>query len=240
MPTQALITKMVHRAPLAADEQAVIEAMLSGPRTYAAGTELVRQGDQPGFSTLLVAGLCGRASTLSDGRRQITQLSVSGDFLDLHSFTLRTLDHSVVALNQTTVVTVPHDSLRRLTETHPHLARLLWLETTVDAAIHRQWIVSLGRRSGLARMAHLFCETHARLFAAGQATLDSFALAITQADLADVLGMSAVHANRLLQQLRQDGLIHWSGHEVTLLDPERLRTVAEFDPTYLRLHRQDI
>lgn len=240
MLTDSLTAKLSQRATLTNEEKRVLEALMSPPRTFDAGSELVRQGERPGFSTLLLSGLCGRVTTLPDGGRQITQISVAGDFLDLHSFTLKTMDHGVVALNQSIAATVAHDDLHRLTETQPHLTRLLWLEITVDAAIHRQWIVSLGRRSGLARMAHLFCETHARLQAAGQASDTRFTLAITQADLADILGISAVHANRLLQTLRQDGLIHWSGGELTLLDRQRLYRIADFDPLYLRLQRIDV
>lgn len=240
MLTHPLTAKLGRRAPLTAEEGRVLEALLSPPRIHEAGSELVRQGDRPGFSTLLLSGLCGRVTTLADGGRQITQVSVAGDFLDLHSFTLKTMDHGVVALNRSEATTVAHEDLRLLTETQPHLARLLWLETTIDAAIHRQWIVSLGRRTGLAQMAHLFCETHARLHAAGQASETGFAFAITQADLADILGMSAVHANRLLQQLRQEGLIHWTGRDLTLLKPDRLRAIADFDPVYLRLDRIDV
>lgn len=240
MLTHPLAAKLARRATLTAEELRFLEAILSPPKTHEVGSELVRQGDRPGFSTLLLSGLCGRVTTLADGGRQITQVSVAGDFLDLHSFTLKTMDHGVVALNRSEVTTVAHEDLRRLTETQPHLARLLWLETTIDAAIHRQWIVSLGRRTGLAQMAHLFCETHARLQAAGRASENAFPFSITQADLADILGMSAVHANRLLQQLRQEGLIHWIGGDLTLLRPDRLRAISDFDPLYLRLDRIDV
>lgn len=240
MISHALATKLARRADLSDEEKRCLEDLLSRPTQHRAGSELVRQGDRPGFSTLLLSGLCGRVTTLLDGSRQITQISVTGDFLDLHSFTLKTMDHGVIALKDAEIATVEHERLRVLTQTQPHLARLLWLETTIDAAIHRQWIVSLGRRSGLGRMAHFLCETHARLLAAGQAAHDSFEFAVTQSVLADILGLSTVHANRLLQQLRHDGLIHWAGSTLTLSDPGRLRRIAEFDPTYLRLEKIDV
>lgn len=240
MSTHPLVQKLSRRDDLNGDEISLLKSMLSPPRRCAPREEIVRQGEAPGFSTLLLSGLCGRVTTLANGGRQITQISVAGDFLDLHSFTLKVMDHSVTALCEAEIATVRHDQLRRLTESHPHLARVLWLETTIDAAIHRQWIVSQGRRSGLARMAHLFCETHQRLKAADRVIEDDFAFPITQADLGDILGISTVHANRLLQSLRTAGLIRWTGGIMSILAWERLCELAEFDPLYLRLHKSAV
>lgn len=237
MTTDAFIEKLSRRAVLTREEIDRLRSLFSPPKNFPAKTEIIAQGSRPGVSCLLVAGFCGRVNTVEDGGRQITQLGIPGDFLDLHSLLLDAMDHSVMALCDSAVLMVPHEKLRRLTETHPRLTRLLWMETVIDAAIHRQWIVSKGRRTGLGQLSHLFCETYLRLEAAGRATENEFDFPISQADLADIAGMSAVHANRLLQQMRADGLIRWTSNRFTILDWDSLRTLGEFDPTYLRLTR---
>lgn len=240
MALTPLVQKMSRRDLVKPSETETLDRLLSPVRRAAARSELVRQGQMPGYSTLLLSGFCGRITTLADGARQITQLSLAGDFLDLHSFLLALMDHSVVALTEVTYCTLAHDDLRRLTESEPHLTRLLWLETVVDAAIHRQWIVSKGRRTGQAQLAHLFCELYMRLEAAGLARDHRFDLPLTQIDLADVMGMSPVHTNRLLQGMRQAGLIQWTGSEMVLKDWGALTELAEFDPIYLRLERAPV
>ena len=240
MTTDAFIEKLSRRTTLTQDEIDCLRSLFSPPRDFPAKTEIIAQGSRPGVSCLLVWGFCGRVNTVEDGGRQITQLGIPGDFLDLHSLLLDAMDHSVTALCDSQVVMVPHDKLRKLSETRPRLTRLLWLETVVDAAIHRQWIVSKGRRTGLGQLAHLFCETYLRLESAGQAADQAFDFPISQMDLADIAGMSAVHANRLLQQMRAEGLIRWTSDRFTILDWDALRALGEFDPTYLRLTRAPV
>jgi CRP-like cAMP-binding protein len=125
-----------------------------------------------------------------------------------------------------------------VTSSHPHLARLLWLSTLVDAAVHRQWLVGSGKRSVLEQMAHLFCELYARLELAGRTEGLRFAFPLSQNELADCLGISAVHVNRVSQELRATGALAWRGREVEILDWDALSALAEFDPTYLSLRRE--
>ena len=179
-------------------------------------------------------------STLTDGGRQITAINVPGDFIDLHGFLLKTMDHSLVALSDITVATVQHVALKRMTEECPRLARALWLETLIDAAIHRQWLVAMGRRSGLSHLAHLVCELYLRLQAVGQTGDLSFDLPLTQNVLGDALGLSTVHVSRLISELRAEGVVQWSGGRIDILDWRRLAEIAEFDPTYLRLQSEPV
>lgn len=233
------VRKLSRRDTLTPDEVAALRAMSGTGSSVAAGADIVAQGSWPACSTLIVSGFATRYTLLGNGERQITAIHVPGDFVDLHGFLLKPMDHAVGALSDCVVWQVPHPDIRRLTEEHPHLTRLLWLTTLIDGAIFRQWIVGMGRRSALERMAHLICELHARLDTVGLTEAHSFEFPITQIELADATGLSAVHVNRVLQQLRADRLITWQGQVVTILDPEALVQLAEFDPAYLHLDRRE-
>jgi CRP-like cAMP-binding protein len=148
------------------------------------------------------------------------------------------VDHAVLALAPTRIARFAHAALRQITVDFPHLARLLWLTTLVDGAIHGEWILSLGRRNAPARLAHLICELFMRFQAVGKADGLSFSLPLTQAQTGDVLGISAVHLNRTLQELRREGLISWQGQALTIKDWPRLQSLAEFDAAYLSLERE--
>ena len=157
------------------------------------------------------------------------------DFADLHGLLLKVMDHSVIALTDCRIGFVDHAALRRLSADHPHLWRLFTLLLTIDASIQRTWLVSIGRRNPASHLAHLICETHLRLFSVGRAKPDEFELPIGQADLADLLGLSVVHTNRTLQELRAQNLVRWRGGTVHLPDRKALAALAEFDPIYLHL-----
>lgn len=230
------LKRILRRDTLSDDEKAAIEEAADGLQSFAAGTDLVREGERPNVSTLLVDGFATRYRVLANGERQITSIHVPGDFVDLHSFVLKTMDHSVGALSDCRVVTFPHTALRHITESHPHLTRVMWLLTMLDAALHREWLVVMGGLPAARSMAHLICELHVRLQVVGLADEHGFTLPMTQSDLGDALGLSSVHVNRVLQELRGAGLISWQGQSVRILDWIRLQELAEFDPTYLHLY----
>jgi CRP-like cAMP-binding protein len=230
-----LIRKLEHFDHLSDDERQLLEGAVAKPRLVNKGEDIVREGDRPTESILLLEGFAGRYNLLRNGKRQITALHVPGDFVDLHSFLIKKMDHSVLAITSCSVGFVPHEFLRDITENHPHLTRLLAVNIAVDAANHRQWIVAMGRRSALEHAAHLICELFLRLRAVGLTEDDSFTLPLTQADLGDTLGLSTVHVNRVVQDLRKKGLITWRGETLVIDDWERLQELAEFDPTFLSL-----
>lgn len=231
----SLVRKLARRDILSAAERAVLATLLGPSRSVPAGGLLVRPGDRPDHSTLLISGLCARYSLTADGRRQLTEINLAGDFVDLHSLLMRQMDHGVVALTECVVAPAAHSDLRRLTVEQPHLTRLLWLETVVDGAIHRQWLVTMGQQNAVSRLAHLVCELYTRLEAAGLASDGKCAIPLTQADLGDVLGLTQVHVNRVLMELRHQGLLEWKSGQVTLRDWEGLVRLGQFDPAYLRL-----
>ena len=229
------LLKLRARAHIGPDEEQAIRDAMGEVRTYPADHVIIRAGQRIEASTLLLDGIICRYKDLSEGQRQITELHVPGDFADLHSFTLKRLDHNIMALTPTRVAMVPHEKLSQITERFPHLTRLYWFTTNVDAAIHREWEVSLGRRTALSRIAALFCEMRLRFELVGMTEGDGYALPLTQADLAECLGLTPIHVNRTLKELREQGLVQFKSGRVTILNWDRLRQVAEFDPAYLYL-----
>jgi CRP-like cAMP-binding protein len=236
--TEFLIRKLEERDVLSPEEKEVLESALSRPRTVKADEDMVREGDRPTESILILEGFASRYKVLQSGRRQITAIHIPGDFVDLHGFLIKKMDHAVGTLTACTIATIPHEKIRDISERYPHLTRLLWLSTLVDSSIHREWLVAMGRRSAREHMAHIVCELFVRLELVGLTEGDTFQMPVTQAELGDTLGISTVHVNRVLQELRGEGLITWRGEKLTIHDFERLKEVAEFDPTYLSLSHE--
>ncbi len=233
-----LIDALQRYDAVTAEEQAVIEALPRTERTYANGADIVSEGDRPVQSCLVLEGYAIRTQVLEDGERQITAIHIAGDFVDLPSLLLKTIDHGVAALGPCRVALFPHDALRQLTDQHPHLTRLLWLSTLVDAAIHRNWIAGMGRRLAIDHLAHLVCELYTRLQSRGLVDGPSFPFPATQAELGDILGFSTVHANRTLQDLRKLGLVRWEAGRITIEDYNELAARSGFNPAYLNLQRE--
>lgn len=225
---------------LSAEETAALRAIARDRRHYPADKTIIRAGEDTQFSTLLLSGLVCRYKDLRDGGRQISALHVDGDFVDLHSFTLKRLDHNVMTLSACEVSLVAHRDLKDITEAHPHLTRMLWFLTNVDAARHREWELSLGRRDAAARVAHLLCEMHARFEIIGLAQEGGYPLELTQTELAECVGLTPVHVNRVLRQLREDGLVSFQHKRVQIRDWPRLTALAGFRPAYLYLEPQQI
>lgn len=220
---------------LSHEEEDALRGVLSELITPAADVDVVREHDRQTRSHLLLEGWAGRYINLADGRRQIVAIHVPGDFVDLHSFPLQIMDHSVATFTPCRIALAPHDRLRAVTIAHPHLARLMWLSTLIDASILRQWLVGAGKRSALEQTAHLFCELYVRLQLTGRTEGQTFIFPLSQAELADCMGLSAVHANRVLQELRATGVIAWRGRHVEIVNWPSLQALAEFDPIYLNL-----
>lgn len=232
------LKKLRVRDEISAEEQEVIESLVSQVVEVPADRTVVRNGTELHESILLLDGWMGRIKDLHSGQRQMAELHIPGDFADLHGFTLKRLDHDVVTLSPCRLAFVPHARVKELTETQPHLTRMYWLMTNVDAAIHREWTLSLGRRSAQSAMAHLFCELFVRLKIVGLTDGNSFHLPLTQAEVGECLGLTAVHVNRTLQQLRRLNLVDFESKRVTIHDMDRLKQMAEFDDDYLYLNKR--
>lgn len=220
-------------AILTATERARVEAAISEIKTYKPRGIIARAGEPLNQSTLLIEGFMCRYLDDRSGLRQLVAIHVPGDFLDLHAFPLKTLDHDVATLTGATAAIVPHSELEAIADEMPALTRKLWFSTLLDAAIHRAWLFRLGRLDATARVAHFLCETNARLVSAGLSDGRRFALGLTQADLAEICGLTTVHVNRVMRQLREDKLCVFRSSLVEILDLVGLTTLGQFNPAYL-------
>ena len=228
-----LVRKLRVRDDVSPTEVMSLEALIGDIVHYPRRACIVPAHDRQTSSRLLLSGWVARERLVEDGRRQISQIHVPGDFVDLHSFLLKRLDHDVVALTPCRIAEVSHDRLKALTETEPHLTRLLWLTTLIDAATHREWLAGMGRMSAFAQLAHLVCEIYHRLTLVGLADDLHFDLPLTQEELGDVCGLTSVHVNRVLQELRASDLLTWASKRVVIHDWQRLQDAGQFDATYL-------
>lgn len=223
------------RDSVSPEDAARLEALPWRLRDAKADEEFILEGSQTHDSCLIVSGYATRIRHLSDGRRQLTAVHIAGDFVDLHSLHLNRMDHAVTALSSCRLAFVSHSALLDMFEAAPHMALLLWKTTVIDAAIQRAWIVCLGRLSAPKHLAHLLCELCIRLNVIEQTRNGTFDFPVTQQELADMLGLSIVHTNRSLQELRATELVVWNRNRVTIPDFAKLADYAEFDPTYLNL-----
>jgi CRP-like cAMP-binding protein len=236
----AHLKKLRKRTEISAEEERAIRNSVAETRRIPADEIAIRSGEKLHSSTLLLDGWMARSKDLVSGERQITELHVPGDFADLHSYTLKCLDHDVVALTDCTVGLVPHERIEELVERYPHLGRVYWFSTNIDAAIHREWALSLGQRSAISRMAHLFCELHERLDVVGRTRGNRYELPLTQRELSECLGLTVVHANRTLQELRRRGVVEFENRQLTMVDKRGLQQIAEFDDAYLYLDKRKL
>jgi CRP-like cAMP-binding protein len=195
----------------------------------------MREGEQPKFVHLVVDGWACRYKALPDGRRQIVAFFVPGDLCDLNVYVLNRMDHSIGAITRLSVADIGRDEMDQLTANHPRVTQALWREALVNNAIQREWTLSIGQRSACERISHLLIELHMRLKSIGLTQAGSCDFPLTQNDIADATGLTAVHVNRTLQELRRDKLIELERRRLTILDLPRLIDVAMFNPGYLHL-----
>lgn len=222
----------------AGDKRALDRVAAERVRRFGPREDVIREGDSPRHVNLILEGHACRYKTLEDGRRQIVAFFVPGDLCDLHVFVLKRMDHSIGTLSPVRLAEIARDTVLDLTERHPRVTRALWWGALVDAAVSREWTVNVGQRTATERMAHLLCELFVRLRSVGLTNGDACELPIAQTDLADALGLSAVHTNRVLQELRGEGLIGLRGGTLTVPDLDALQAIALFDADYLHLDRE--
>jgi CRP-like cAMP-binding protein len=230
---ERVLARLESRISLEHADREAIRALPLTRRTLEAASYLVREGEPPETCAILLRGFAYRHKVTGDGARQILSVHMPGEFLDLQNSFLLVADHNVQALTRCEVATLPVPALRALAEEHPRLALAMWIDTLVDAAVFREWIVNVGQRDATSRIAHLLCEFALRLHAAGMAEERAYELPMTQEQIADAVGLTPVHVNRVLQTLGRTNLIHRDKRSVAILDWDALRDVGDFNSRYL-------
>ena len=221
-------------------EREQLNALLTWPtKTFAPREVILKEGHKVGNIHLVLTGMAARSKTLASGDRQLMALLVPGDLCDVEVFVLEAMDHDILAVSETTCVLIPAERMAELLTESSNLTRAMWWGTMVDSAILREWIVDHGRRDARERLAHLFYELLVRFRVIGETTDDALPFPLTQEELADAPGVTNVHVNRTIQQLRNEGLIQLENRVLTVLDTERLRNVAKFESNYLHLVRTE-
>ena len=229
-----LIRKLGRFVPLSQNERAALEQLCENPRRHRQGTDLIHEGDQPRAVFLILKGWAFRYKQLEDGSRPIMAYLVPGDLCDIQIFLFEKMDHSIGLLSDADVVKIPAAEILDLMDRFPRIERALMWATLVDEATLREWLLNVGQRSALQRVAHLLCELCVRLSVVGLVDRDkSFILPLTQTELGDTTGMTTVHVNRTLQRLRKDNLIATQRGRLTILDSSALADIAGFNKDYL-------
>jgi CRP-like cAMP-binding protein len=217
------------------EERQLLEDAVSKVRTFGPRETVVEAGRKVTVSTYLTEGIMSRYIDDRRGRRQLVAIHIAGEFVDLHAYPMHRLDHSVGTLSQATVAIVPHAALREILDPRPELTRKLWFSTLIDAALHRTWLFRVGRLDAVGRVAHFLSEMNVRLRAVGLSDGRQFVLALTQADVAEVCGLTVVHTNRVLRQLREANLCTLRSSVVQIHDAAGLARRGDFQADYLYL-----
>lgn len=224
-------TKLSH------EDRASIERLSrKGQREISARRDLIREGDPPRSVFLILDGWACRYKTLPDGRRQVVGLFLPGDICDLNVYILKEMDHSIGAITSLKVAELPRDDFERMMSEHPRITQALFWDELVTVAIQREWTLNLGQRTAYERISHLFVELFLRLKTVGMSNGNSCDFPLTQVDIADATGLTAVHVNRTLQELRKQGLIELQGRKLTIPDLAALKNAALFNDNYLHLN----
>lgn len=220
------------RCGLAEPDFAALRMLPFARRTVERDAFIVREGEEPASCGLILEGCAFRQKVVRNGARQIISFHFPGEFIDLQSCLLAVNDHGVQALGVCTLAVVPRHALLGLIAQRPSLARAVWLDTLLEGAIFREWVVNVGRRNARARIAHLLCELAVRLDAA---TADGkvYHLPLTQEHIADATGLTSVHTNRTIQALRREGLITLASGRLVIHDWNALRNIGDFSELYL-------
>ncbi len=237
-PLALLVRKLSRQVALDDDDRAALLALPHTQRTLDPSTYLLREGDPPQFCSVLISGFAYRQKLTGEGARQIVSLHIPGEALDLQSLHLDVADHNIQTLTRAEVALIPRAAMRELILARPAIAHAVMVQILVEASIGREWTLNIGRRDAQTRLAHLLCEVAVRLDAQGLAVADGYELPMTQEQLGDALGLTAVHVNRTLKALEAKGLIVRNRRHVGIPHWTPLRDVGDFTGRYLHLGMQ--
>ena len=212
---------------------AAIRALPVVVRLWEAGRAIVSDGDRPTECCLVIEGFCVRSKTIPDGRRQILSIHIPGDIPDLQSLHLHRMDHDLITLVPSTLGLISHTALRALNRANPNIAEMLWRDTLIDAAMFREWIVNIGQRPAASRLAHIVVELRRRFAITGYSESGELEMPLTQEQIGEALGITPVHVNRIIKQLRDEKILDINRGRVRVLNETRLAELAQFDDRYL-------
>ena len=238
LPTNTLsplVRRLLLKSELSDDDVAAVLALPHTTRNLENAQYVVREGDKPTHSCLVVKGLAIRHKITGDGGRQILNVHMAGDMVDLQNSLLGVADHNVEALSKLTAAFIPREAIVELSFRRPEVGKALWMETLIEGSIAREWVVNVGRRAALPRIAHLLCEFAYRLDAVGIGVECQYELPMTQEQIADTVGLTIVHVNRTLKALDGLGLVQRSKRSITIVDLPKLAKYADFRSLYLHL-----
>lgn len=221
---------------LEAVEIAALTLSTEHPKSHPAKHDLICEGDTPGPVFVVLEGWACRYKILPNGSRQILAYLMPGDSCDLHIGLLTVMDHSIQTITPTSIATIGRRQMDDLLEKHLGIAKAIYLSHLIDEGTMRAWVTSMGRRASIERVAHLMCELYLRARNIGLTLQPPFALPLTQVMLADSLGMTPVHMNRVLKELRATGAMTLERGSLIIEDPDHLIRIAGFDESYL--HRR--
>lgn len=230
-----LVTKLSHFLPLADEDIEALADLTAARQRLPAHTDIIVEGDIPRAAFVVLEGMACRYRILMDGRRQILAFLVPGDICDINVFVLRNVDHSIGTIMPTSIATIGREKLADVLARYPRISAALSWNAVQEEAIQREHVVALGRRNAHGRVAYLLCELVWRQQASGMSLDHAIRLAMTQTEIADMLGLTPVHVNRVLQDFRKDRFITLDHHRLTLLNGERLERIAELTEDYLHL-----
>lgn len=234
--TNRFIDKLAGFGPLSQADVDALANATARPRKVAARKDLIREGDRPGPVFVMLEGWACRYKILPSGTRQILAYLMPGDSCDLHVGLLAEMDHGIQTITSALVATIDRPQMDRILDDHRAVARAIYVAQLVDEGTMRAWITSMGRRSSIQRVAHLMCELYLRARNIGLTSDAHFALPLSQLLLADSLGMTPVHLNRVLKELRLAGTMVLTRGNLLITDPAKLIQIAGFDENYL--HRR--
>jgi CRP-like cAMP-binding protein len=234
-PLELLLRKLSLHATLEEEDRDAIRSLPYSLKTLEANSYTIREGDAPTQCAVLTSGFAYRQKLTGEGRRQIVALHIPGDALDFQSLFLDVADHNVQMLTRAELAFIPRRDLQALARSRPAVGHAILIDILIEASIFREWVLNIGRRDSRTRTAHLLCEFALRLDAQGLTEDYGYHLPMTQEQLSDALGLTAVHVNRTLRGLEAEGLIKRTGREVSFPDWTRLRDAADFNQRYLHL-----
>ena len=220
-------------------ERLRLDELIGTTARYRRGEDIIASGTKADHIHLVIDGFAARSKVVRNGRRQLMAFLIPGDLCDVEVFVLEAMDHDIVAMTDTVCAHIPAAEMEQLLTESSNLTRAIWWSTMTDSAVLREWIVNQGLRDALARVAHLFCELLVRFRIVGMGRDNSVPFPLTQDELSDATGMTPVHVNRVLRQLRDDGMIELRGKVLKVLDFKRLSRAAQYEPAYLHLMKAE-